>query len=76
MDIHNLVTMANRIGDFYESMPDPEEAKNDIANHIAKFWAPRMRQTLLDQLDDEGTQQLHAMVRDAVLTHRVTLMPK
>jgi formate dehydrogenase subunit delta len=76
MDIHNLVHMANRIGDFYESMPDAEEAKSDIANHIAKFWEPRMRRILIEQLQTEGTQALHAMVREAVVAHRAELMPK
>ena len=76
MDIHNLVTMANRIGDFFESMPDAEEAQRDIANHIAKYWEPRMRRTLLDQLDADATRDLHRAVRAALLSHRDQLMPK
>lgn len=74
MDIHNLVTMANRIGDFYESMPDEQEAKHDIANHIVKFWEPRMRKALLAQIEGEGTRGLHALVKAAVVEHRGVLV--
>lgn len=66
MDIKNLVTMANRIGDFFESMPNQEEAKKEIATHISKFWEPRMRETLIANLDKDGTANLHPAVRDAV----------
>ena len=37
MDAHNLVDMANRIGDFFESMPDRDEAIDNIADHIRRF---------------------------------------
>jgi formate dehydrogenase subunit delta len=66
MDIHNLVVMANRIGSFFDSMPDRQEAKIDIATHISKFWEPRMREALIDQLNDPATEQLHQIVREAV----------
>ena len=58
MDIGNLVGMANRIGDFFQSMPDPQQARHDIAQHIRKFWEPRMRHELLTQLDDASTDAL------------------
>ncbi|MCG2584946.1 formate dehydrogenase subunit delta [Massilia sp. TS11] len=67
MDIENLVGMANRIGDFFESMPDAAEAKAGIANHIAKFWEPRMREALVARLAGPETATLHPMVRAAVL---------
>ena len=51
MDIENLVKMANRIGQFFESMPDADEASREIALHLRKFWEPRMRQALLAHLD-------------------------
>ena len=35
MDIENLVKMANRIGQFFESMPDAEEASREIAEVFA-----------------------------------------
>lgn len=76
MDIHNLVGMANRIGDFFQSMPDRTEAKHDIALHISKFWEPRMREALITRLDDPTTTQLHSLVRDAVQENLALLATK
>ena len=41
MDVSNLIRMANRIGEFFVSIPDREEALEGIALHIQKFWDPR-----------------------------------
>ena len=78
MDIENLVKMANRIGQFFESMPDAEEASREIAQHLRKFWEPRMRQALLDHLDAGAGagEDLSPIVRRAVLAHRDALTPK
>ena len=76
MDIQNLVTMANRIGDFFQSMPDRAQAKADIADHISKFWEPRMRETLIQQLDAASTAELHAIVREAVQENLARLARK
>jgi formate dehydrogenase subunit delta len=46
----NLVHMANRIGEFFAAMPDAEEASREIAEHLHKFWEPRMRRELLAHL--------------------------
>ncbi|MEY3810212.1 MAG: formate dehydrogenase delta subunit, partial [Pseudomonadota bacterium] len=43
MNIDQLVTMANQIGSFFKSYPDQGKAKEEIANHLTKFWAPPMR---------------------------------
>lgn len=37
-----LVYMANQIATFFEAIP-PEEAAAGVADHINKFWEPRMR---------------------------------
>jgi formate dehydrogenase subunit delta len=75
MHIDNLVHMANRIGEFFQAMPDPEEARREIAQHLRKFWEPRMRRALLEHLDDAGGDGLLEIVRDAVREHRDALMP-
>lgn len=46
MNLDNLVLMANRIGEFFEAMPDRDEALDGIATHIRRFWALRMREQL------------------------------
>lgn len=43
----NLIRMANSIGDFFEALPDRDEAVEGIALHIRKFWVPDMRRQLL-----------------------------
>lgn len=73
MDIHNLIHMANRIGQFFESYSDRNEALEGISNHIQKFWDPRMRHHLLVYLDATGQGDLMPLVAEAVQSHRVHL---
>jgi formate dehydrogenase subunit delta len=73
MDIQNLVRMANQIGTFFESMPDREQAKADIAGHIKRFWEPRMRKTMLQKMDEGEAGDLSPMVREAIEAHRALL---
>ncbi|SAL32099.1 formate dehydrogenase subunit delta [Caballeronia sordidicola] len=76
MDVNSLVEMANQIGEFFDSMPDHEEAVDGIANHIHKFWAPRMRIALLNGLDDaEVSGRLEPIVLKALTKHREALTP-
>ena len=73
MDIHNLIAMANRIGQFFESFSDREEALEGISNHLHKFWEPRMRRELLSQVDDGTAEGLLPIVGDAIRTHRAQI---
>ncbi len=80
MEIGNLIRMANRIGTFFDAMPDRAEAVEGVANHIQKFWEPRMRRELLDFLaqhpdGDAGTEQLHPLVLSTVTAQRARLTP-
>jgi len=43
LNVETLITMANQIADFFISEAGPEAAPKEIAAHITKFWAPRMR---------------------------------
>ena len=69
----NLVKMANQIASFFETMPDREEALNDIASHIKRYWEPRMRRALLTHIDQEGGSDLNAMVLEAIQRKRAEL---
>ena len=76
MDAHNLLQMANRIGEFFEAMPEREQALHDVAEHIRKFWEPRMRRSLLAALADPVLAgQLAPIVRDALERHGQMLAP-
>lgn len=76
MDITNLTHMANRIGQFFEAMPDQQEASKEIANHLRKFWEPRMRRELLAHLDATGGTGLLPIVNTALLLHYSDIQPE
>lgn len=77
MDEQNLIDMANRIGEFFDSMPNRDEAIDGVADHIRRFWEPRMRRRLLEALDrpDAAGIQMSAIVMEALHRHRVQLTP-
>lgn len=41
-----LIRMAAEIADFFKSYPD-ERAAHDIAEHINRYWTPKMREAFL-----------------------------
>jgi formate dehydrogenase subunit delta len=65
-DAEHLVQMANDIGNFFRSEPKREEAVAGIANHIAKFWTPRMRDKLNAHLKQHGADALDELPREAL----------
>ncbi len=73
MDTQNLVSMANRIGQFFESFSDRDEALEGISNHIHKFWEPRMRRELLAHADGGAQGSLSPIVLDAIKAHRASI---
>ena len=54
MDLDNLIVMANRIGSFFAAQPDRDEALAGIADHVKKFWEPRMRSQILAAVGTEA----------------------
>jgi formate dehydrogenase subunit delta len=48
-----LVRMANQIAAFFHSKPR-QEGIAGVAEHINKFWEPRMRRQLFEMLDKGG----------------------
>ena len=46
MHIDLLISMANQIGDFFAGA-NPEHASRDVANHLKRYWEPRMRAQML-----------------------------
>ena len=75
MDLENLIHMANRIGDFFEPQPKHEDVLVGIADHIRKFWDPRMRRELLAAIDAGHAGELHPVVAEAIAAHRARLAP-
>jgi formate dehydrogenase subunit delta len=66
MSPDRLIYMANQIGKFFNSQGH-DKAVPGIAEHIKKFWDPRMRTAILAHLD-KGGEGLDRFVRDALAT--------
>lgn len=70
MSPEKLTYMANQIGKFFASQGS-ENPVDSIADHLAKFWDPRMRAAILAYLD-AGGGNLDPSVREAVRKLRAT----
>ncbi len=66
MSPDKLVYMANQIGKFFAHRRE-DEAVAAIADHLVKFWDPRMRTAILAHLEEDGSG-LDPLVRKAVET--------
>ena len=64
MSLPKLVYMANQIGKFFVSA-DRTTAVAAIADHLRKFWDPRMRAEIVAHLE-AGGEGLDEPVRQAV----------
>jgi formate dehydrogenase subunit delta len=64
MSPDRLVYMANQIGKFFASQGH-DKAAAAIAEHLTKFWDPRMRAAIIAHLD-AGGDGLDISVRQAV----------
>jgi formate dehydrogenase subunit delta len=64
MSPDRLIYMANQIGKFFQSRGH-DKAVPDIADHIKKFWDPRMRKAIFAHLEGGGAG-LDPYVRDAI----------
>jgi formate dehydrogenase subunit delta len=65
MSPDKLVYMANQIGKFFVAQGE-EEAAPLIADHLVKFWDPRMRKEIVAYLTTAGGAGLDPPVRKAV----------
>jgi formate dehydrogenase subunit delta len=65
MSTHDkLIYMANQIGKFFASQ-GPDQAVAGTADHIKKFWDPRMRDEIFAHLESGGGG-LDPSVRQAI----------
>ena len=55
MNIERLVAMANDIAAFFAVEPDQDSAAEQVANHLKKFWEPRMRNEIRRFVEQGGT---------------------
>ena len=64
MSPDRLVYMANQIGKFFEAQR-ADEVVPGIANHIKKFWDPRMPDAIFAYMD-AGCEGIDPPVREAL----------
>jgi len=69
MSSYKIVRMANQIATFFESQP-LAEAPAGIANHINKFWEPRMRREFFSLVDAGGEGFKPLVLQSAPLINR------
>lgn len=70
MSPDKLAYMANQIGLFFATQKAGSPV-DSIADHLLKFWDPRMRRTIIAQMD-AGTAALDPLVKQAVERLRST----
>ena len=65
MQHDKLFYMANQIATFFKSTPEGARSAG-VADHINKFWEPRMRTQLFGRVDAGDTDGLDPMVLEAM----------
>lgn len=75
MSTEQLVKMANDIGDFFRAEPERADAIAGIANHLQRFWDPRMRRALISYVKDGG-EGVDELVRAAVTSLKAPPTPE
>jgi len=75
MEIARLIKMANDIGTFFEIDKDTVRGAAGVADHIRKFWDPRMRRQILAHFHEQGGEGLRPIVLEAFRAHASELTP-
>jgi formate dehydrogenase subunit delta len=65
MQPEKLVTMANQIARFFAAQGE-ERAVPQIADHIEKFWDPRMRREIARHLAETGGAGLDPLAKAGI----------
>lgn len=66
MQHDKLIHMANQIATFCASNPRGARQTADVADHLNKFWDPRMRAKLCAQLESGAAEDVHPLVMQAL----------
>ena len=66
MNAERLVDMANDIANFFAADPDRDAGIDGVANHLRKFWEPRMRLQLIEHVRTHGAEGLSEVARAGV----------
>lgn len=66
MNIAHLIKMANEISQYFAAYPDRAQAISDVANHLTRFWDPRMRAQLIAYVRDADGDGLSDLALAAI----------
>jgi formate dehydrogenase subunit delta len=68
MNIDLLIKMTNEIGEFFAGVEvnDPQAAARDVANHLKRYWEPRMRAQMLKYYAERQGAGLTDLAKNAV----------
>ena len=66
MKIEKLVKMANDISAFFDADPDKTIAAAGVKNHISRSWELRMRQAIIEHLNNHDGEGLSPLAKRAV----------
>ena len=69
METRDMVRMANQISEFFKSYTE-KEAIDGIADHISKFWEPRMRRMFFAHIDAGGEGFSELVKKSAAVVKR------
>ena len=78
MNIDLLIKMTNEIGEFFAGVDrgDPQAAARDVANHLKRYWEPRMRAQMLKYYEERDGAGLSELAKSAVaLMHAASQAP-
>lgn len=76
MNTEHLIQMANQIAQYHEAFPNHAEAVDGVANHLRRFWEPRMRVAIYAHLDQHRGEGLHPLALEALTARAAQLRPR
>ena len=69
MDPHHLVEMVNEIAAFFVG-EEPGKAAENVANHLRRYWDPRMRRQIVEHASHGGEGLSHVARAGVALISR------
>jgi formate dehydrogenase subunit delta len=66
MNIDLLIKMTNEIGAFFAGTTDAAEASRAVANHLKRYWEPRMRAQMIAYYEERNGAGLTDLARNGV----------
>ncbi len=66
MNIDLLIKMTNEIGEFFAGTTDVDAAAAAVANHLKRYWEPRMRAQMISYYEERQGAGLSDLAKKAV----------